>query len=147
MVGLPERGPSNPSKSGPLTLGHSRVLWRRYTKALGSIFPTGDCTGNLREGDPKDVLILEEPEHLCWFHSGQRLWLRSLVLLFFGPAKRAVGPSDPLLGQVAEPVPARHWRGSHQLLRLPQHQQCRGGVDRWEPAPRVQGEVRKPQLI
>jgi len=44
----------------------------KYTLNLGSIFPTGDCTQNLRPSDPKDVLILEEPEHLCWFHSGQR---------------------------------------------------------------------------
>ena len=44
----------------------------QYTLKLGSIFPTGDCTQNLRPSDPKDVLILEEPEHLCWFHSGQR---------------------------------------------------------------------------
>ena len=44
----------------------------KYTTSLGSIFPSGDCTQNLRPLDPKDVLILEEPEHLCWFHSGQR---------------------------------------------------------------------------
>lgn len=44
----------------------------KYTLSLGSIFPAGDCTQNLRPSDPKDVLILEEPEHLCWFHSGQR---------------------------------------------------------------------------
>lgn len=43
-----------------------------YSESLGSIFPSGDCTKNLRPLDPKDVLILEEPEHLCWFHSGQR---------------------------------------------------------------------------
>lgn len=44
----------------------------KYILALKSIFPTGDCTKNLLPTDPKDVLILEEPEHLCWFHSGQR---------------------------------------------------------------------------
>lgn len=44
----------------------------KYTLSLGSIFPVGDCTQNLQPLDPKDVLILEEPEHLCWFHSGQR---------------------------------------------------------------------------
>ena len=44
----------------------------KYTLSLGSIFPAGDCTQNLQPLDPKDVLILEEPEHLCWFHSGQR---------------------------------------------------------------------------
>ena len=44
----------------------------KYIFALRSIFPTGDCTRNLSATDPKDVLILEEPEHLCWFHSGQR---------------------------------------------------------------------------
>ena len=44
----------------------------KYVVALGSIFPTGDCTKNMVDEDPKDVLILEEPEHLCWFHYGQR---------------------------------------------------------------------------
>jgi len=42
----------------------------KYVKMLGSIFPKGDCSKGLREGDPKDVLILEEPEHLCWYHHG-----------------------------------------------------------------------------
>lgn len=43
-----------------------------YSPSMGSIFPIGDCTKNLLPTDPRDVLILEEPEHLCWFHSGQR---------------------------------------------------------------------------
>ncbi|CAE7405620.1 DGD1 [Symbiodinium sp. CCMP2592] len=44
----------------------------KYVVSLGSIFPTGDCTKSILDTDPKDVLILEEPEHLCWFHYGQR---------------------------------------------------------------------------
>ncbi|CAE7235969.1 DGD2 [Symbiodinium sp. KB8] len=44
----------------------------KYVMSLGSIFPTGDCTKSVLETDPQDVLILEEPEHLCWFHYGQR---------------------------------------------------------------------------
>ena len=44
----------------------------KYVLSLGSIFPTGDCTKSILDTDPKDVLILEEPEHLCWFHYGQR---------------------------------------------------------------------------
>lgn len=42
-----------------------------YIEAVRSIFPSGDCSQGL--GDvPMDVLILEEPEHLCWYHNGQR---------------------------------------------------------------------------
>ena len=44
----------------------------KYVVSVGSIFPTGDCTKSIVDSDPKDVLILEEPEHLCWFHYGQR---------------------------------------------------------------------------
>mmetsp|Transcript_47659 Transcript_47659/g.137183 ORF Transcript_47659/g.137183 Transcript_47659/m.137183 type:complete len:679 (-) Transcript_47659:59-2095(-) len=51
-----------------------QLRWYRakYVKSVGSIFPRGDCSKELGEGDPKDVLILEEPEHLCWYHYGQR---------------------------------------------------------------------------
>lgn len=44
----------------------------KYVANVRSIFPTGDCSNELGEGDPRDVLILEEPEHLCWYHHGQR---------------------------------------------------------------------------
>lgn len=44
----------------------------KYVPFLGSIFPKGDCSKQLREDDRKDVLILEEPEHLCWYHHGER---------------------------------------------------------------------------
>jgi len=42
-----------------------------YVKDVRSIFPSGDPSEELGD-DPKDVLILEEPEHLCWYHNGQR---------------------------------------------------------------------------
>lgn len=43
-----------------------------YNKFVCSIFPQGDCSQKLGADDPRDVLILEEPEHLCWYHHGQR---------------------------------------------------------------------------
>lgn len=42
-----------------------------YVEQVRSIFPKGDCSTALGDG-PRDVLILEEPEHLCWYHNGQR---------------------------------------------------------------------------
>jgi len=42
-----------------------------YVKSVRSIFPDGDLTNSLGSM-PRDVLILEEPEHLCWYHEGQR---------------------------------------------------------------------------
>jgi len=42
-----------------------------YVKEVRSVFPNGDCSNAIGEG-PRDVLILEEPEHLCWYHNGQR---------------------------------------------------------------------------
>jgi len=44
----------------------------RYNKPTASIFPNGDIAANLHPGDPRDALILEEPEHLCWYHHGSR---------------------------------------------------------------------------
>jgi len=51
-----------------------RFRWYRakYVYNVRSIFPLGDVSTELCHGDPKDVLILEEPEHLCWYHHGQR---------------------------------------------------------------------------
>jgi len=43
-----------------------------YVQTVRSVFPLGDVSRDLGEDDPKDVLILEEPEHLCWYHHGQR---------------------------------------------------------------------------
>jgi len=42
-----------------------------YVEEVRSIFPKGDCSQELGDG-PRDILILEEPEHLCWYHNGQR---------------------------------------------------------------------------
>lgn len=43
-----------------------------YVPFLRSIFPSSDVSSLFGANDPKDVLILEEPEHLCWYHHGQR---------------------------------------------------------------------------
>eukprot|EP00930_Biecheleria_cincta_P071225 TRINITY_DN58738_c0_g1_i1.p1 TRINITY_DN58738_c0_g1~~TRINITY_DN58738_c0_g1_i1.p1 ORF type:complete len:654 (-),score=86.08 TRINITY_DN58738_c0_g1_i1:176-2137(-) len=62
-----ERAGINANKV-PLTL-----LWYEagYVESVRSIFPVGDISNDL--GDtPRDVLVLEEPEHLCWYHNGQR---------------------------------------------------------------------------
>jgi len=42
-----------------------------YVEAVRSIFPLSDVSEDLSE-DENDVLILEEPEHLNWFHQGRR---------------------------------------------------------------------------
>lgn len=50
-----------------------RLQWydARYVEGVRSIFPNGDLSQQLGDG-PCDVLILEEPEHLCWYHEGGR---------------------------------------------------------------------------
>lgn len=48
-----------------------RFLWYegKYRNDFGSIFPIGDLTEAIPEGEG-DVIVLEEPEHICWFHHG-----------------------------------------------------------------------------
>lgn len=50
-----------------------RIQWYEayWADTFCCIFPTGDCSLSIGDG-PRDVLILEEPEHLCWYHCGQR---------------------------------------------------------------------------
>lgn len=43
-----------------------------YSKEFGSILPLGDITAMFTDDEPKDVCVLEEPEHLTWFHTGRR---------------------------------------------------------------------------
>lgn len=43
----------------------------RFVEQVRSIFPAGDVSAQLVDAR-RDVLILEEPEHLCWYHNGQR---------------------------------------------------------------------------
>ncbi|PXF48257.1 Digalactosyldiacylglycerol synthase 1, chloroplastic [Gracilariopsis chorda] len=43
-----------------------------YSKEFGSILPLGDITAMFRDDHPRDVCILEEPEHLTWHHTGAR---------------------------------------------------------------------------
>lgn len=43
-----------------------------YSKEFGSILPLGDITAMFADDEPKDVCVLEEPEHLTWFHTGRR---------------------------------------------------------------------------
>lgn len=42
-----------------------------YVQTVKSIFPKQDPSKVLEDCE-KDVLVLEEPEHLCWYHEGQR---------------------------------------------------------------------------
>lgn len=43
-----------------------------YSKEFGSILPLGDITSMFGPGEPRDVCVLEEPEHLTWHHTGAR---------------------------------------------------------------------------
>lgn len=53
---------------------HIRFYSGKYAPALGSIIPTQDIQPLV----PQDVscIVLEEPEHLTWYHSGKR-WIRA----------------------------------------------------------------------
>lgn len=46
----------------------------RYDAALGSIMPKGDLQQLIPT--PVDCIVLEEPEHLTWYHTGKR-WTRA----------------------------------------------------------------------
>ena len=46
----------------------------RYDEARGSILPLGDTTKWTGDG-ARDLCVLEEPEHLNWYHGG-RNWRR-----------------------------------------------------------------------
>lgn len=50
-----------------------KIAWYpgRYATDKGSIMPVGDITLRVPKGS-RDVAILEEPEHLCWYHPGAR---------------------------------------------------------------------------
>lgn len=43
-----------------------------YSEDFGSILPLGDITALFGDDEPRDVCVLEEPEHLTWFHTGRR---------------------------------------------------------------------------
>ena len=49
-----------------------KIAWYpgRYATDKGSIMPVGDITLRVPKGS-RDVAILEEPEHLCWYHPGR----------------------------------------------------------------------------
>ena len=53
---------------------HSAPLWpraARYDKYLLGVFPVGDLTEVVARAGCEAV-ILEEPEHLNWYHHGRR---------------------------------------------------------------------------
>jgi len=62
-----DRAKMDPAREG-LTF---RWYEASYVETVKSIFPKQDNSQVLVDC-PKDVLVLEEPEHLCWYHNGQR---------------------------------------------------------------------------
>ena len=61
--------------------GNFGVLWypARFDITRGSILPIGDPTKFCGDGK-RDLCVLEEPEHLNWYHSG-RNWRRQFKLV------------------------------------------------------------------
>ena len=61
--------------TAPLTVdlacGQVTFYAARYDQRLLGIFPVGDLTNCIPDAEA-DVAILEEPEHLTWFHHGTR---------------------------------------------------------------------------
>jgi digalactosyldiacylglycerol synthase len=51
----------------------------RYDILRGSILPLGDATNWVTSG-PRDLCVLEEPEHLTWYHNGAN-WRRAFKLV------------------------------------------------------------------
>ncbi|CAN8062529.1 unnamed protein product [Agarophyton chilense] len=43
-----------------------------YSKEFGSILPLSDITAMFDDDHPRDICVLEEPEHLTWHHTGAR---------------------------------------------------------------------------
>ena len=58
-----------------------KITWypARYDHTRGSILPLGDTTKWI-DDDTRDVCVLEEPEHLNWYHTG-RSWRRRFKLV------------------------------------------------------------------
>ncbi|KAL3926328.1 MAG: hypothetical protein SGPRY_003342, partial [Prymnesium sp.] len=54
----------------------------RYDKERGSILPLGDITTFFHR-DESDICVLEEPEHLTWYHNGLNWRHRSVHMLAY----------------------------------------------------------------
>mmetsp|Transcript_7478 Transcript_7478/g.22703 ORF Transcript_7478/g.22703 Transcript_7478/m.22703 type:complete len:532 (+) Transcript_7478:91-1686(+) len=44
-----------------------------YARDVGSVYPLSDIVSALPTGFDRDILLLEEPEHLTWYYYGDRL--------------------------------------------------------------------------
>ena len=52
-------------------LTKARLFFNQFSRKMGSIFGVGDITEIIPDKEA-EIAVLEEPEHLTWYHHGKR---------------------------------------------------------------------------
>uniref|UniRef100_A0A7S3EEA0 digalactosyldiacylglycerol synthase n=1 Tax=Rhodosorus marinus TaxID=101924 RepID=A0A7S3EEA0_9RHOD len=65
--------PEDEDEENEMLLPEIRFYAGGYSKEVGSVFPLSDIVKALPQNTFRDMLILEEPEHLTWYYYGDRL--------------------------------------------------------------------------